>query len=144
MKSIPDIELENKIVSLVEDGNMHHDKKNFAQALVKYTEAWASLPEVKTEWEISGWVASCIYSAYFDMSDYESAKQWAKISLQTRSSEIDTAPLIDLGMVCYELGELDEAYSYFNDAYEYGKKRAFQERPKKYIDFYLGVKKTTH
>lgn len=144
MKCISNVELENKIVSLVEDGNMYHDKKIFSSALDKYIEAWECVPEIKTEWEISGWISACIYSAYFDMNDYENAKQWAKIALQTRGSEIDTAPLIDLGMVCYELGELDEAYSYFNDAYEYGKKRAFQERPKKYIDFFLSVKKSTH
>jgi len=40
-------------------------------------------------------------------------------------------------MVCYELNQFEEAYKYFNDAYNYGKERAFQDRPKKYLEFYL-------
>ena len=34
------------------------------------------------------------------------------------------------GMVCYELNQFEEAYKYFNDAYNYSKERAFQDRPK--------------
>ncbi len=52
-------------------------------------------------------------------------------------SDIDTAPLINIGMVCYELNQFEEAYKYFNDAYNYSKERAFQDRPKKYLEFYL-------
>ena len=40
-------------------------------------------------------------------------------------------------MVCYELNQFEEAYKYFNDAYNYSKERAFQDRPKKYLEFYL-------
>ena len=78
-----------------------------------------------------------MYSAYFDLADYAEAKKWGETTLWTRGSDIDTAPLIDLGMVCYELNQFEEAYKYFNDAYNYGKERAFQDRPKKYLEFYL-------
>ena len=44
-------------------------------------------------------------------------------------------------MVCYELEQYDESYKYFDDAYIYGKARAFKERPKKYLEFYLAKKK---
>jgi tetratricopeptide (TPR) repeat protein len=71
-----------------------------------------------------------MYSAYFDLEDYDEAKKWGETTLRTRGSDIDTAPSIDLGMVCYELNQFDEAYKYFNDAYNYGKERAFQDRPK--------------
>lgn len=40
-------------------------------------------------------------------------------------------------MVCYELNQFEEAYKYFNDAYNYGKERAFQDRPRKYLEFFL-------
>ncbi len=49
----------------------------------------------------------------------------------------DRYSTIDLGMVCYELEQFDEAYKYFNDAYSYGKERAFKGRPKKYLEFFL-------
>lgn len=78
-----------------------------------------------------------MYSAYFDLADYAEAEKWGETTLRTRGSDIDTAPLIDLGMVCYELNQFEEAYKYFNDAYNYRKERAFQDRPKKYLEFYL-------
>lgn len=51
--------------------------------------------------------------------------------LSTRGSDIETAPLIDLGMVFYELIQFDEAYKYFNDSYNYVKERTFQDRAEK-------------
>lgn len=143
MKEIPEEnqKLEEIIVSTVEKGNELHDGKSYEEALDEYNKAWGLLPESKLEWEISGWIAACIYSAYFDMAVFQEAKKWAEVALQTRGSVIDTAPLIDLGMVCYALEQYNESYKYFDDAYSYGKARAFKERPKKYLDFYLAKKK---
>ncbi len=89
-----------------------------------------ALPEPKLEWELANWIAACMYSACFDLADYAEENKWGKTTLRTRGSDIDTAPLIDLGMVCYELNQFEEAYKYFNDAYNYSKERAFQDRPK--------------
>ena len=132
--------LEDAIISTVEKGNEFHDSKSYEDALDEYNKAWGLLPEPKLEWEIASWIAACIYSAYFDMAVFPKAKEWAEVALQIRASDIDTAPLIDLGMVCYELEQYDESYKYFDDAYSYGKARAFKERPKKYLDFYLAKK----
>lgn len=139
MKVLSDINqpLEQRIVTIVEEGNHFHDTKAYEKALAEYANAWRLLPEPKLDWEISGWIAACLYSANFDMAYFTEAKKWAEVALHVRASDIDTAPLIDLGMVCYELEQYDAAYQYFHDAYCYGKKRAFQERPKKYLDFYL-------
>lgn len=130
--------LEEKIVSTTERGNEAHDKKQYDKALTIYQEAWDLLPESKTEWKmLSQWISSSFYNTFFDTKDYSKAKDWAETALKSIDSKIDTSPLINLGMVCKELGRDDEAYSYFDQAYQYGKERAFKERPKKYLDFYL-------
>ena len=129
--------LEVEIVFVIENGNAKHDVNKLDEALLLYLKAWSLIPEPKIEWEISNWVASCLYSIYFDLENFTTSKEWGEVSLKTRSSEIDTSPLIDLGMVCYELGQYDEAIKYFDEAYSYGKKRAFQDRPQKYLDYYL-------
>lgn len=134
--------LEEKIVSLIELGNSLNTDKDHASALCEYEKAWALLPEPKLEWEMIGsWLVGSFYTAYFGLSDFESAKYWAELQLKAENSDIDTAPLIDLGMVCFELGDNDASYRYLNKAYQYGKERAFKERPKKYLDFYLAEKK---
>lgn len=133
-------ELEEIIISTVEKGNNFHHNKFYEEALDEYNKAWELLPEPKLEWEIASWIAACIYKVYFDMAAFSKAKVWAEIALRTRASDINTAPLINLGIVCYELGQFDESYKYFDAAFSYGKARAFKERPKKYLDFYLAKK----
>lgn len=137
MKNLENSKIESEINSFVEKGNEFHDDKKYAEALEQYRQAWQALPEPKFESEFANWIAACMYSAYFDLEDYDEAKKWGETTLRTRESDIDTAPSIDLGMVCYELNQFDEAYKYFNDAYNYGKERTFQDRPKKYLKFYL-------
>jgi len=41
------------------------------------------------------------------------------------------ASLIDVGMVCYEFNQFEEADKHFNDTYNYRKEHALQDRPKK-------------
>ncbi|HFV9245526.1 TPA: hypothetical protein ACIAIH_004528 [Enterobacter bugandensis] len=137
MKSVCYKSDEKRVTSLVEKGIEFHDNQKYAEALDQYQKAWQALTEPKHEWELANWIAACIYSAYFDLADYAEAKKWGETTLRIRGADIDTAPLIDLGMVCYELNQFEEAYKYFNDAYNYGKERAFQDRPKKYFEFYL-------
>lgn len=133
--------LYNEIVMLVESGNLQQDDKKLNEALDIYLKAWGLIPDPKSEWELSSWVASCLFTLYFDLSNFKMAKEWAKIALENCDSEINTAPLIDLGMVCYELGQNDEAIKYVDKAYQYGQARAFQDRPKKYLNYYLESKR---
>ncbi|EMS1065128.1 hypothetical protein [Providencia stuartii] len=146
MKELSEInmELEDKIVSIIEKGNLLSTNNDHHSALEAYHCAFNLLPEPKLEWEmLSAWLSGSFCSAYFNLSDFENAKMWAEAQLKATSSDIDTAPLTDLGMVYYELGQYDESYKYFNDAYNLGKARPFQERPKKYLEFYLERRKKT-
>lgn len=102
---------EKRVTSLVEKGIEFHDNQKYAEALDQYQKAWQALPDPKHEWELANWIAACIYSAYFDLADYAEAKKWGETTLRIRGSDIDTAPLIDLGMVCYELNQFEEAYN---------------------------------
>ncbi len=78
-----------------------------------------------------------MYSACFALKENDEAKKCGERILSTRGSDIETAPLIDLGMVFYELNQFDEAYKYFNDSYNYVKERTFQDRAEKYLEFYF-------
>ena len=137
-------DLEAKISSIMETGNKLDDEGKKAQALAAYVQAWELLPEPKASWKLlTGWIAGSLYNFYFDSGNFNKAKYWALAALGGSSSERNTGPLIDLGMVCLELFEENEAYQYFDDAYTVGKDRAFKDRPKKYLDFYLSNKKSS-
>ncbi|WP_225248407.1 tetratricopeptide repeat protein [Pseudomonas tehranensis] len=99
------------------------------------------LPEPKLEWTpLSSWVTGSFFNLHFDEGDFQAAKDWAQKTLDGQESDIDTGPLINLGMVYFELEDYSQAYRFFDDAYRFGKARAFQERPKKYLKFYLEKK----
>lgn len=137
-------ELATKIMADMEYGNTMDEEGKKSEALAAYEKAWELLPSNKLKWEpLSSWISTSLYNLYFDSSDFKRAKEWAKIAFESRSSELDTGPIVNLGMACYELHEAEEAYKYFDAAYSFGKERAFKERPKKYITFYLN-KKNNH
>lgn len=136
--------LEERIVCLIEEGNACNSIGDYSSAIKSYQAAWDILPEPKLGWEmLSSWLSGSFYTVYFINRDYESAKAWAEAQLKSTDNANDTAPLIDLGMVYYELLSYKEAYEYFDAAYALGKERAFKERSKKYLDFYLNEKKKT-
>ena len=141
MKELSEVnlELENEIISIIEQGNGFDDNGEYGEALKKYDEAYNKLPEPKLKWEmISAWLAGCYYNAYFGLRDFHKAKEWAVLELKCRSSDIDVAPYMDLGMASYELNSLEESFGYFEVVYNYGKERPFREYPKKYYDFFIG------
>lgn len=142
MKELNEINprLEDEIIQIVEEGNIFHESNLYTAALDNYKEAWEKLPDDK-EWSfLTYWIAGCLYQAYFDMKEYKIAKDWIKISMASQTSKIDTGGFMDLGMVCYELGQHDEAYTAFDSSFKLGNRRAFKERPTKYLDFYLNKK----
>lgn len=129
--------LENEIIEITEEGNIFHESNLYTVALSNYEEAWEKLPDDKQWSFLTYWIAGCLYQAHFDMKEYQRAKEWIKISMAAQTSKIDTGGFMDLGMVCYELEQYDEAYLAFDSSFKIGNKRAFQDRPKKYLNFYM-------
>ncbi|MRI63088.1 hypothetical protein EDM00_03640 [Ornithobacterium rhinotracheale] len=112
-------------------------------SLNKLLDIWEEIPipKQKQPEQISNWVIDCIYSEYFDQGDFCNAKKWALRGLNNDTAQYDSYEYIQMGRVCYELKEYDEAMKYFSIAYERGKKRAFQGFDKKYWEFYSKNKK---
>lgn len=106
------------------------------EALKYFLDAWDLVPDPKANWEISFWIAACIKDLYFYRQDYEKAKVWGEWRYQHSDNTIDVAPAYDLGMILFELGDIDEAYKKFSEVYNKGKYRPFRDRPQKYWEFY--------
>lgn len=47
-----DGEIEGKVISVVESGNIEHENENLNEALALYLYAWSLIPEPKLEWDI--------------------------------------------------------------------------------------------
>lgn len=130
-------ELAKEIMALMASGNeLDERKEDGARAM--YQKAWDLLPEPKLGWTpLSAWVTGSFFQLHFDAGDFAAARHWAQQTLEGRESDIDTGPLLNLGMACFELGDTAQAYECFDQAHRLGKARAFQGRPRKYLKFYL-------
>ncbi|OOF88336.1 hypothetical protein BKG94_07340 [Rodentibacter ratti] len=104
---------------------------------------WNDLPEPKNKQpeQISNWIIDCIFNNLFDNKYYIQAKEWALRALNNDTAQEGAYEYFQMGRVCYELEEYDEAMKYFSIAYDRGKKRAFKEFDKKYWEFYSKNKK---
>lgn len=130
-------ELAEEIIKIIESGNLHEEQGAHDDALVAYEKAWTLMPEKKTEWMmLSNWLAGCFYESYFQKEDFNSALHWASVELDTRESDIDVGPWMDLGKAYYELQDHNSAFDYFKKAFDFGKARVFKEHAEKYYQFF--------
>ncbi|MGC7560417.1 hypothetical protein [Pasteurella sp. PK-2025] len=131
------------IVKKIESANQLSIDGKKEESLQEYLNIWNSIPEPKQNQpeQISNWLIDCIYEEFFDKGDFLSAKEWGLKGLNNDTAKYDSFEYIQMGRVCYELEEYDEAMKYFDIAYQRGKKRAFKEFDKKYWEFYSKNKK---
>ncbi|WP_424407790.1 hypothetical protein [Pasteurella sp. PK-2025] len=129
------------ISKLQEIGNI----ENPSERLQSFIESWEKLPEPKFNQpeQIAELIIYCIFEELMDFAAYRKAKLWAEKGMLTgrAKSPYSSYEYFQLGRVCYELKEYDEAMKYFDIAYQRGKKRAFQGFDKKYWEFYSKNKK---
>ena len=130
---LTDEQIQN-IVQQMESFNSPDDQ----ESILFLKNLWDSLPEPKHQQpeQISNWIIDCIFETYFNMGCYIEAKEWALKGLKNDTAEEGAYEHFQVGRVCYELEEYDEAMKYFSIAYDRGKKRAFKEYDKKYWEFY--------
>ena len=135
--NLVDPELEKLIIDITEDGNALVIEGACADGGAAYTKAWSLLPEPKAGWEmLSNWIALSFFDAYLKTGQLQEARKWAFVERETRPSDDDYGPFMDLGIVHYELEEFTESRQYFEQAYDLGGPRAFKEYPKKYHAFF--------
>lgn len=129
------------VSKLQEIGNI----ENHRDRLQHFIESWEKLPAPKFNQpeQLAELIIYCIFEDLMDLADYRKAKLWAEKGVLTgrAQSPYSSYEYFQLGRVCYELEEYDEAIKYFSIAYERGKKRAFKEFDKKYWEFYSKNKK---
>lgn len=144
-------EIEKEIISIVEKGNLLYEDKKYLESLEEYKAALRIVETAQENYpeyieqikdlDFESWIETCFYHTYMDMNKFDYAKEHALSALKTRSADIKTYELVNLGMVYYELNQLEEAYSFFSQAYDEGNKRAFRGENKKYLQFYLNKRK---
>ena len=127
------------ILKMISEGNKLYSQGNVDEAINNSISVLNELDVIygdRYKSEEARLVMMSLYDIYFSRGDYIEAKKWASDIFKCNIPDIATSELVNLGAVCLELGENDEAYECFIKAYKKGENRAFKEYPSKYWEFF--------
>ena len=100
-------------------------------------QAWELLPKPATQFvEPTSAIACGISGSYKKLGDYPKALEWMLIALEARKDEPAAGVFIWTGIVYYELGDMENAYKYFDLTYKELRYTPFSMEDKKYWQFY--------
>jgi len=141
MEELADVNLKlsQEIVDVVELGGELESSGKLVEALKKYNEAWGLLPSPKNTWDLSHWIAKTISSLCLKENDFNNAKEWAILAVETKPPR-ETSSFIILGASYLGMGEDECARDQLKKAFDMGGERAFQGFDKKYLTILKGSK----
>lgn len=141
MRQILDKMLDEAIFAECEAGATERDAGNFELAERHYLKSWDMFPEPKFGWNSSQVRLYAISDFYLGWRQLEKALEWAILVLKTELLEGDGTPLLKVGIIQFEMENLDAAYDSFRRAFTISGKRTFQGFDRKYLNFYLAKAK---
>ena len=99
--------------------------------------AWALIPKPATQFvtPTSG-LCSEISGRFKELKDYSKALEWINIALEARKTVPDGSTFLWAGIIYYELGDMENAYKYFDLTYNELRYTPFSMEDKKYWQFY--------
>lgn len=127
-------ELESKINDLV----CEVYNKPFLEQEKLLKEAFELIPKPVTQWaHPTTMVTIALFELYYKNQKYEQAKEWLSIALSVADLGTTNAGMYLLaGIFYYDLEKYDEAYKYFDIAYNDAGYYPFSIEDKKYWQFY--------
>ncbi|MEQ1636225.1 MAG: hypothetical protein ABL903_06000 [Methylococcales bacterium] len=131
-------DVKSKIDNLREKIGKYGKSGDWVNAEKLYFEAWALIPGHKHLWSDSQWLLLEIFELYEMMGELGKFSRFlTEMEKAYPEGKDDGTVAVISGMVYFENGQLDSAYERFDYLFKSFKKRPFQGREKKYLDFYL-------
>ena len=141
MALILDRQLDDAIFAECDAGATESDAGNFELAEKHYLKSWDMFPEPKFGWNSSQVRLYAISDFYLHWKQLKKALEWATLVFKTELLEGDGTPQLKVGIIQFEMEDLDAAYDSFRGAFTISGKRTFQGFDKKYLNFYLAKAK---
>ena len=109
--------LHEQISLLCKEGDAFSEQGDYENALSKYREAWALVPEAKINWEASTWILASAGEVYFLQQNYEKALNSFLRAVQGPGGLGNPYIHLRIGQLQYETGDLDAAADELTRAY---------------------------
>ena len=128
-----DDETYNRITDLCDEGSDLVDDDKYDEAIEKYEQALALIPEPITDWEASTWVLTGLADAYFYKGDYANARQTLIDAMHCPDAIGNPYIHLRLGQSQYEVGNMDRARDELVRAYMGAGEDIFDDEDPKYL-----------
>lgn len=128
-----DDETHERITELCEQGDEDVDEERYDEAIAKYNQALALIPEPVTDWEAATWVLTALGETYFFKGDYEKARQSLTDAMHCPDAIGNPLIHLRLGQAQFELGNMDRARDELARAYMGGDEEIFDDEDPKYL-----------
>jgi tetratricopeptide (TPR) repeat protein len=123
----------NQILRLSAEGDAQAEEGNYETAVRRYSEAFALLPEPRTDWEACTWLLTSIGDAYFSARNYGQAKIALADAMHCPDAIGNPFIHLRLGQSQFELGNMSRANDELARAYMVAGKEIFDDEDPKYF-----------
>ena len=127
--------LHEQISLLCKEGDAFSEQGDYENALSRYREAWALVPEPKINWEASTWILAAAGEVYFLQQNYEKALNSFLRAVQGLGGLGCPYIHLRLGQLHYERGDMDVAADELTRAYMSAGDEIFSQEDPKYFAF---------
>jgi tetratricopeptide (TPR) repeat protein len=130
-----------RIEQLSAEGDALAERERYADAIARYRQALALLPEPKTQWEAGTWLHAAIGDAQFLDRDYEAAARTLSEGMHYPDAIGNPFIHLRLGQSRFELGDRERAADELARAYMGAGREIFDDEDPKYFAFLKTVLK---
>ena len=131
---LPDA-IHEKVTELSEAGNTLAEEGKYRDAVNKFTEALALLPEPITDWEACTWLLTAIGDTNFLSGNHEQARKALSDAMHCPGALGNPFIHMRLGQSEFELGNMDKAADELARAYLQEGLTIFEHEDPKYVAF---------
>ncbi|MCA8912310.1 MAG: tetratricopeptide repeat protein [Planctomycetes bacterium] len=128
-------DVHNAILALCKKGDELAEDGRLNDAVETYEEAYALLPEPKTDWEASTWILGAIGDMLYQVEQFEDARSALLIAMHCPNAIGNPFLHLRLGQVQYELGDQERAGDELARAYMAEGIEIFSDEDPKYLEF---------
>lgn len=123
-----------KIQKLCEQGDKYADKDMFNDAIKKYNQAMALIPNPVYNYEAATWVYVAIGDSYYFLGNYKDALENFQEAQKCLNGIGNPFILLRIGECFFELGSYDNAKNYLLQAYMVDGEEVFENQEEKYFN----------
>lgn len=129
-------EIQDRIEDLCDAGEAAMADGEFDVAVMKFQEAWATLPEPRCDWDCAISILAAIGDAHFFRRSFAECKKWLMQVLRDGGGSPDNPFIrLRLGQCLFELGDEQEAANWLAGAYLAEGAKLFAQEEPKYLAF---------